>query len=135
MSTEIMVTAGKSTGTSKGLIFAMFVMLGNGFLPVINNARPKDLGEVLFTFMTILIEMVTIFPVVLIEQHVSKQPLHLIAGSKVAWKKYWKWFFAIGIIFAIATYFLVIGLSSTDSTTGAVTMKTMPISAVAVGYF
>jgi len=125
----------KRMGTSKGIVLAMFVMLGNGFLPVINNARPKDLGEVLFTFMTILIEMVTIFPVVLIEQHMTGLPLHLIAGSKDAWRKYWKSFVCIGILFAIATYFLVFGLSSTDSTTGAVAMKTMPISAVFMGYF
>nr|MDO8115401.1 DMT family transporter [Candidatus Sigynarchaeota archaeon] len=130
-----MLDAGKKTATFTGLAFAIFVLLGNGFQPIINNARPGDLEDLLFTFMTIVIELTTILPVAFLEQKIARKPIRQIIGTRAAWKCHWLWFVAIGIIFAFSTYFIVIGLSSTDSITGAVSLRTMPISAVVIGYF
>ncbi len=118
-----------------GIVYAMFVLLGNGFLPVINNARPSDLEELLFTFMTVVVELAVITPFVFIEQRHDGKPLREFLSSKATWRRYWGWFVAIGAIFAVATYLLVIGLSMSDPNTGSVAMKTMPISAIIIGYF
>ncbi|MEX2680024.1 MAG: DMT family transporter [Candidatus Sigynarchaeota archaeon] len=118
-----------------GIVYALVVLLGNGFLPVINNARPSDLEEILFTLMTVVVELATITPFVFLEQRHNSKPMREFLSSKVNWRRYWIWFVLIGAIFAVATYLLVVGLSMSDPTTGSVAMKTMPISSVIIGYF
>jgi drug/metabolite transporter (DMT)-like permease len=125
----------KRSAAFAGTAYAMVVLLGNGFLPIINNARPSDLEELLFTLMTVVVELAVITPFVFVEQRHDGKPLREFLSSKAAWRKYWGWFVAIGAIFAVATYVLVVGLSISDPTTGAVAMKTMPISAIIIGYF
>lgn len=118
-----------------GIAFAMVVLMGNGFLPIINNARPSDLEELLFTLMTVVVEFLAITPFVFIEQKHEGKPLREFLSSKASWRKYWPWFVAIGAIFAVATYLLVIGLTISDPIAGAVLMKTMPISSIIIGYY
>ncbi|MBN2151224.1 MAG: DMT family transporter [Candidatus Lokiarchaeota archaeon] len=118
-----------------GIAYSLVVLLGNGFLPVINNARPSDLEELLFTLMTVAVELAAITPFVFIEQRHDGKPMREFLGSKASWQRYWGWFVAIGAIFAVATFLLVVGLSMSDPTTGAVAMKTMPITAVIIGYY
>jgi drug/metabolite transporter (DMT)-like permease len=118
-----------------GIAYALFVLLGNGFLPVINNARPSDLEELLFTFMTVVMELAVITPFVFVEQGHDGKPLCEFLSSKDAWHRYWGWFMGIGAIFAVATYLVVVGLSLSDTNTGAVALRTMPISATLIGYF
>jgi len=118
-----------------GIAYALVVLLGNGLLPVINNARPSDLEEILFTLMTVVVELAAITPFVFLEQRHDGKPLREFLSSKGSWRRYWIWFVTIGAIFAVATYLLVVGLSISDPSTGSVAMKTMPISSVIIGYF
>ena len=116
-----------SRSTIIGMAYAFFVLLGNGFLPVINNARPSDLEELLFTLMTVVTELAVISPFVFLEQRHNGKPLREFLSSKSAWRRYWGWFVVIGAVFAVATYLVVVGLSLSDTNTGAVALRTMPI--------
>lgn len=130
-----MSASNKPPQVATGIAFALVVLLGNGFLPIINNARPEDLEELLFTLMTVVVEFLTVTPFVFIEQKHDGKPLREFLSSRASWRQYWGWFVAVGAIFAVATYLLVVGLSISDPIAGAVAMKTMPISSIIIGYY
>ncbi|MHA1371570.1 MAG: EamA family transporter, partial [Promethearchaeota archaeon] len=116
-----------------GMFYVIIVLIGGGLQPIINNARPPDLAPLLFTFMTVLVEFVAITPIILIEQKLKHETPWLLAGPLKAWKKLGIRFIAIGSIFAFATLFVIVGYSMTDSISGAVAVKTQPISMLLIG--
>ena len=120
---------------ASGIIFAAFVLVGNALQPIINNARPPELDGLIFTFMAVFFECISIAPVYILEQKITGCNIAYPASSKATWREHWIKFILIGSIFAFATYFVIIGYSSFDSTSGGVIVKTQPISMLFIGYF
>jgi drug/metabolite transporter (DMT)-like permease len=116
----------------KGFLFALLVLIGNGLQPIINNSRPADLDSALFAWITIIIECIGSVPIVLLEKKQRYRTPDYQSLSKI-WSQYWKKLIIVGLIFAIATYLVIYGYSSTDSISGAVAVKTQPISMLFIG--
>lgn len=133
---ELHAEAGKKgiPGTLIGYVLGIIVLFNTGFQPIINNARPEDLGALLFTFITVLVEFGCITPVLLVENHMGGSKIQKFPVQKDTWKKHWKRFVAIGVIFAVATYLVILGYSNTDSISGSVAVRLQPVSMIVIGY-
>ncbi len=118
---------------TRGIAFALIALVMNATQPVINNGRPGDLSNHLFTVMAVGLEFLMIIPVSVLEQRGMARPSWSIAGSKHAWRAHGGRFLAVGAIFAISTYMVIAGYDTMDSTTGAVILKMQPVSMMVIG--
>ncbi|MFX0103658.1 MAG: DMT family transporter [Candidatus Hodarchaeota archaeon] len=123
------------SGTLVGYILGFIVLFNTGFQPIINNGRPGDLGALLFTFITVLVEFGCITPVLLVENYLNDKKVQHFPISMDTWKSYWKRFVGIGIIFAVSTYLVILGYSNTDNISGSVAVRLQPVSMMIIGYF
>ena len=109
-----------------GYIFAAICLLGNGLQPIISNARPDIIDDLSFTWLTVVMEFVFITPLFALEQRKQQTPTGIV-------EEYWKRLIFIGMIFAVSTLLVIIGYSHTHSVTGAVLVKTQPLSMFLIG--
>ena len=59
--------------SSRGLIFALIVLIGNGFHPIINNLRPEDFSSTIFVLQMSIWEFICAFIVFIIQKRIIIQ--------------------------------------------------------------
>ena len=124
-----------------GILFALVVLIGNGIHPIINNSRPEGFESLIFAWLMSLWEFLGVIPIVLLERknkkvtaqnsselinnHPTLDPVRkrAIIGRMLV----------VGIIFTVATYFYIEGLTLTGSISGSIALKSAPIYAMIIG--
>jgi len=130
----------KFYNSSRGLIFALIVLIGNGIHPIINNLRPEEFSSTIFVMQMSIMEFICSFIVLIIQNIKKKKNLKsteakIVSGQICLSKKHL--FFRmliIGLIFAIATYGYVEGLKLAGSISGSIALKISPIYAIIIGF-
>ncbi len=130
----------KFYSSSRGLIFALIVLIGNGIHPIINNLRPNEFSSTIFVMQMSMWEFFCAL-IVLFIQKIKKKKIVLnneinkntgqICYSK---KNLIFRMLIIGLIFTIATYGYVEGLKMAGSISGSIALKISPIYAIIIGF-
>lgn len=129
----------KFYSSSRGLIFALVVLIGNGIHPIINNLRPEEFSSTIFVLQMSMWEFLCAFIVLLFQKRKSKKKKLISAVNKnsgqICYSKKYLVFrmLIIGLIFAIATYGYVEGLKLAGSISGSIALKISPIYAIIIG--
>ncbi len=130
----------KFYSSSKGLIFALVVLIGNGIHPIINNLRPEEFSSTIFVLQMSMWEFLCAFIVLLFQNSRNKKKKLISAFNKnsnqICYSKKNLIFrmLIIGLIFAIATYGYVEGLKLAGSISGSIALKISPIYAIIIGF-
>jgi drug/metabolite transporter (DMT)-like permease len=113
----------------------MLVLIGNGVHPIINNGRPADFDVLIFTWMMAAWECAFSILFLFIEKRSGQ--LHYLTrqgGANTGNFKVTTFrLVIIGLIFTVATYYYVLGLSLAGSISGSIALKTSPIYAMLIG--
>ncbi len=125
-------------GSFLGVFFALVVLLGNGVHPIINGYRPDDLSSLTFAWMISLIEVIGALPFYFrarsraLKNKGSPQ-LNFDRQKKLPMKVVLLRMALVGLIFSIATYLYIEGLTLASSISGSIALKTAPIYAMVIG--
>ncbi|QEE15811.1 DMT family transporter [Promethearchaeum syntrophicum] len=125
--------------SSRGLIFALIVLIGNGLHPIINNLRPEEFISTIFVLQMSLWEFFCAFIVLLLQKRnkkeKSKSPISK-NSSQICFSKKNIIFrmLIVGLLFSIATYGYVEGLKEAGSISGSIALKISPIYAIIIGF-
>lgn len=127
----------KFYGSTRGLVYALIVLIGNGIHPIINNMRPEELNSTIFVLQMSIWEFLCALIALLIQTHKKKknQSTFKVEFQKCYSKKHI--FFrmlSIGLIFSVATYGYVDGLTKAGSISGSIALKISPIYAIIIGF-
>jgi drug/metabolite transporter (DMT)-like permease len=117
---------------------AIVCLLGNGIYPLISNERPAELDPLFFSWMTVLFEWLTMFPLYLGERLQSKKSAKKTPDSNCFEKSPLNWsdwgkLIVISSLFSIATIAMVFGLNIAGSISGSIALKTAPLYALFIG--
>ena len=133
----------KFYSSSRGLIFALVVLIGNGIHPIINNLRPDEFSSTIFVLQMSIWEFLCAF-IVLSIQKIKKNKKKILDStdtvnknsSQICYSKKHLIFrmLTIGLIFAIATFGYVEGLKLAGSISGSIALKISPIYAIIIGF-
>ncbi|WP_371803377.1 DMT family transporter [Candidatus Lokiarchaeum ossiferum] len=121
-----------------GIIFALVVLVGNGVHPIINSSRPEDLSALQFVFLMSLIECCLSLPFFIKDMKKRKlTPItsDLTSFQKLPIKNVISRLVLVGLIFSLATYLYIEGLTLAGGVSGSIALKTSPIYAMIVGFF
>jgi drug/metabolite transporter (DMT)-like permease len=131
----------KFYNSSRGLIFALIVLIGNGIHPIINNLRPEEFSSTIFVLQMSIWEFLCSFIVFLIQKIKKRKNLKSVVETRsvsgqICYSKKHLFFrmLIIGLIFAIATYGYVEGLKLAGSISGSIALKISPIYAIIIGF-
>jgi len=130
----------KFYNSSRGLIFALIVLIGNGIHPIINNLRPGEFSSTIFVLQMSIWEFLCAFIVLSIQKIKKKKNLKSVetksVSGQICYSKKHLFFrmIIIGLIFAIATYGYVEGLKLAGSISGSIALKISPIYAIVIGF-
>ena len=128
---------GSFYGSTRGIIYSMLVLIGNGVHPIINNGRPADFDVLIFTWMMAAWECAFSILFLFIEKRSGQ--LHYLGRQGRSISGHFKAttfrLVIIGLIFTVATYYYVLGLSLAGSISGSIALKTSPIYAMLIGAF
>ena len=114
-----------------GFILAFIVLLGNGIQPIVNNLRPSDFDALYFSMLVIGMELLMITPILLVKLPQIREATQKIPEESR--KSIKLRLLLIGFIFAISTIIVTIGYTREDSVTGAIAVKTQPITMLLIG--
>lgn len=127
----------------KGILFGIAGVFLIGLQPIVANARPASIDSYLFAAMTILIEALLFFPIMLGERSRlrSKQEQGLIELQEMeslinGWKKPKNiaLIIYVGLTFAIAQILFFVGYREAGAINGSLTQKTTVIFGLLFGY-
>ena len=130
----------KFYNSSRGLIFALIVLIGNGIHPIINNLRPEEFSSTIFVLQMSIWEFLCAFIVLIIQKIKKKKNLKSVVtksvSGQICYSKKHLFFrmLTIGLIFSIATYGYVEGLKLAGSISGSIALKISPIYAIIIGF-
>jgi drug/metabolite transporter (DMT)-like permease len=124
-----------------GILYSIIVLLGNTFLPIINNTRPTNFDALFFAWMIVVWEVICILPIYiresLLKTHNQEKPINSIKPPvPIKLSSNWRWMvrlFIIGLLFSVATIGQVYGLSEAGSISGSIALKTAPIYSMMYG--
>jgi len=125
--------------SSRGLIFALIVLIGNGFHPIINNLRPEEFSSTIFVMQMSIWEFICAFIVFIIQKRnkkVNSDGAISKNSSQICFSKKNLIFrmLIVGFLFSIATYGYVEGLKEAGSISGSIALKISPIYAIIIGF-
>ncbi len=125
--------------SSRGLIFALIVLIGNGIHPIINNLRPDEFSSTIFVLQMSIWEFLCAFIVLLFQKRKEKGNSPNTSNKNSSQICYSKKhlilrMLIIGLIFSIATYGYVEGLKEAGSISGSIALKISPIYAIIIGF-
>ena len=129
----------KFYSSSRGLIFALIVLIGNGFHPIINNLRPEEFSSTIFVLQMSIWEFLCAFIVLLFQKRKKTKESNSAVNKnsdQICYSKKSLIFrmLMIGLIFSIATYGYVEGLKKAGSISGSIALKISPLYAFIVGF-
>jgi drug/metabolite transporter (DMT)-like permease len=122
-----------------GFFYAMVVLIGNGIHPIINNMKPSDFDALIFAWMMSFWELLGAIPLYFIIKSRNKRKNALEVAKKDNNEKNTLSLrdkgiiLLIGIIFAIATYYYILGLTLAGSVSGSIALKSAPIYSLIIG--
>lgn len=140
----------------RGLFFAVNVLLGNAFLPLINNTKPAGFSDLYYAWVSAVWEVFCIIPIWLFEKRkqikqniisINKEASHSLTVSNETRQLMekpsiavntskksvlWKLIF-IGVIFSLAGVGTTYGLTNAGSIASSIALKISPIYAMIIG--
>jgi len=125
--------------SSRGLIFALIVLIGNGLHPIINNLRPGEFSSTIFVLQMSIWEFLCALIVLIIQKRNKKVNSESVNSKKSRQKCFSKKniifrMLIVGFLFSIATYGYVEGLKEAGSISGSIALKISPIYAIIIGF-
>lgn len=120
----------------RGIIYALIVLIGNGFHPIISNSRPSELNATIFVFLMSLWEFIASWPFYLIEKRRTRKQLLKSNNSPQGGKTHFSAtgnLIIVGIFFTIATYFYIEGFEKIGAIPASIALKSSPIYAMIIG--
>jgi drug/metabolite transporter (DMT)-like permease len=119
---------------SLGFLFAILVLIGDGFQTIITNSRPGEVSSFLFSWLSACVELMLIFPIFLFSRlHKRKKTVGADAKIYVTRSQIVVRLSVVGVIFAACSYYVIVGFTLVDSVTGILAVKTQPISMIIIG--
>ena len=125
--------------SSRGLIFALVVLIGNGFHPIINNLRPEEFSSTIFVLQMSIWELICALIVLIIQKSKKKANSNNAISKKSSQLCFSKKniifrMLIVGFLFSVATYGYVEGLKEAGSISGSIALKISPIYAIIIGF-
>lgn len=124
----------------KGIIYGILGNLFVAFQPIVANSRPAILDSHLFAAMTVLIEAIIFFPIVIIELKIKNiqnnkksENIYEIPPFK-RWKKNIWFFIFIGLIFGLNQLLYFVGYQLSGAINGSLTQKTTVFFGLIFGF-
>ncbi len=119
-----------------GIIYALVVLIGNGIHPIINTTRPDDLTALQFVFLMSLWECCLSIPLLFKDFKAKKahsKKIEVPSSQKTNLGKIAARLVLVGLIFSLATYLYIEGLTLAGSVSGSIAIKISPIYAMIIG--
>ena len=127
--------------TKKGLICGVIATICIGFQPIVANARPSVLDPYLFAAMTVFVEALVFFPIMLLERRKIKTEFKkdLISSKEsesilYGYKKNIPLLFFVGSIFGIGQILFFIGYSLSGAINGSLAQKSTIFFSLLFGF-
>lgn len=120
----------------RGIFYALVVLIGNGVHPIINTSRPDDLSALQFVFLMSLMECCMSIPFFIKDmkrRNLNPLTSDLIRSQKTTTPKIISRLVLVGLIFSLATFLYIEGLTLAGGVSGSIALKTSPIYAMIVG--
>lgn len=125
----------------KGILFGIICVILVGLEPIIANSRPSELDAFIFAAMTVIIEAILFFPIMLVERKKikSKHELNVISTEEMesllyGYKNNRLLLLYIGITFGIAQILFFIAYTLSGAINGSLSQKTTIIWALLFGF-
>jgi len=126
----------------KGIIFGIIAVITIGFQPIVANSRPMVLDFYIFAAMTVIVEAILFFPLMLIERKKIKSDYKkdLITSEELesllyGYKKHIPLLILVGSAFGFGMILFFLGYQLAGAINGSLAQKSTVFFALLFGFF